>query len=371
MSADDVGNELLESLSKWLHSDHSQRLQALPKDYFSWGRDKRHKVDDTEKLDVVPGLENAKSLLRSTYKFFKYFSIGYTAKLGKYETFNTSYLLMSNSESRELFSELLVMQMLGEERFRLSIFDDSVVTSYEEASSEILASEESLCMYGWVLKRIDFPRPNFSAFTTPVFASLVNQGRVYRYSRNGVEIGIDEKDIVIDCGVGWGDTTVYFAAATGGEGAVHSFDVLEEGLVALQSQLDINPSIKNVTSVLSAVSNVDGEDVYISSLGPGSHVTTARTGRAVKTLTLDSYVEFNELSSVDFIKMDIEGAEIPALHGARKTISKFKPKLAISVYHRWDDLREIPQLINTFRDDYSFYLDCTTGFGGEAVLYCR
>jgi hypothetical protein len=69
--------------------------------------------------------------------------------------------------------------------------------------------------------------------------------------------------------------------------------------------------------------------------------------------------------------MDIEGAEIPALNGARNTIKKFKPKLAISVYHQWDDLREIPKLIHDIRDDYEFYLDCTTGFGGEAVLYCR
>ena len=69
--------------------------------------------------------------------------------------------------------------------------------------------------------------------------------------------------------------------------------------------------------------------------------------------------------------MDIEGSEVKALKGAEKTIKKYKPKLAISIYHKWDDLREIPNLINNFRDDYSFYLDCTTGFGGEAVLYCK
>ena len=45
--------------------------------------------------------------------------------------------------------------------------------------------------------------------------------------------------------------------------------------------------------------------------------------------------------------MDIEGAEIPALIGASDSIAKFKPKLAISVYHKWDDLKEIPKLINS------------------------
>lgn len=62
---------------------------------------------------------------------------------------------------------------------------------------------------------------------------------------------------------------------------------------------------------------------------------------------------------------------MPALIGATGTIKMFKPKLAISVYHKWDDLLVIPQLIHSVRDDYSYYLDCTTGFGGETILFCR
>jgi len=56
---------------------------------------------------------------------------------------------------------------------------------------------------------------------------------------------------------------------------------------------------------------------------------------------------------VTFIKMDIEGAEPQAIDGARETIAKYHPKLAISVYHRKDDLWAIAQQILAIREDYS------------------
>ena len=57
--------------------------------------------------------------------------------------------------------------------------------------------------------------------------------------------------------------------------------------------------------------------------------------------------------------MDIEGSEINALKGGKITINKYKPKLAISAYHKWDDLLKIPLLIHSIRPDYKFYLDCS------------
>ena len=53
----------------------------------------------------------------------------------------------------------------------------------------------------------------------------------------------------------------------------------------------------------------------------------------VPVYTLDEIVDTLGLDRVDFIKMDIEGAEPEALKGAERTIVRFKPKLAISVYH--------------------------------------
>jgi len=70
-----------------------------------------------------------------------------------------------------------------------------------------------------------------------------------------------------------------------------------------------------------------------------------------------------------YIKMNIEGAEIDALHGARKTIGRWMPKLAISVYHRPSDLWRIPQLVRHLSPRYQLYMRQHDGGVIETVLY--
>ncbi len=72
---------------------------------------------------------------------------------------------------------------------------------------------------------------------------------------------------------------------------------------------------------------------------------------------------------VTFIKMDIEGAEYDALCGARKIIASQKPKLAICVYHKAEDIIEIPRLILDINPDYKFALRHYSLFDTETVLY--
>ena len=72
--------------------------------------------------------------------------------------------------------------------------------------------------------------------------------------------------------------------------------------------------------------------------------------------TIDRYVGERNLPRVDFIKMDVEGAEADILRGAATTIMRFKPILALSAYHRLDDFWKLTKLIQSFRPDYEFAL---------------
>ena len=85
----------------------------------------------------------------------------------------------------------------------------------------------------------------------------------------------------------------------------------------------------------------------------------------VKVVALDEAVN----DKVTFIKMDIEGAELEALKGAEKTIKRYKPKLAISVYHKSEDIIDIPLYIKNLVQEYRIYMRHYTDYEGETVLY--
>lgn len=85
----------------------------------------------------------------------------------------------------------------------------------------------------------------------------------------------------------------------------------------------------------------------------------------IEVTSLDETIE----KRVDFIKLDIEGAEKEAIMGASQIIIKNKPKLAICVYHNQSDFIEIPQLVLKLNPNYEIYLRHYTQGVFETVMY--
>lgn len=77
----------------------------------------------------------------------------------------------------------------------------------------------------------------------------------------------------------------------------------------------------------------------------------------------------DKVDRATFIKMDIEGEELNALAGAENIIKKCKPKLAISIYHKYEDLWEIPLYIKQLVPEYRFYMRHHSSSYNEKVLY--
>ena len=88
---------------------------------------------------------------------------------------------------------------------------------------------------------------------------------------------------------------------------------------------------------------------------------------SINVITIDEAIANKD--RITFIKMDVEGSELESLKGAKNTILKDKPKLAICIYHKLEDIVEIPMYIKELVPEYKLYVRHHSNFYGETVLY--
>jgi FkbM family methyltransferase len=196
----------------------------------------------------------------------------------------------------------------------------------------------------------------------------------YAYKIDGKNVvSVEEDDVVFDIGGCWGDTSLYFAHKAGKNGKVYSFEFIPGNIKIFNLNISFNPKLKNnIELVEQPVSNTSGDTVYFKDYGPGSRVEfkpfEEQTGTTT-TISIDDFVKANNVQKVDFIKMDIEGAEPLALEGAIETIKKFQPKLAIAIYHSMNDFVNIPNWILNLGLDYQIYIGHYTIHAEETMCF--
>lgn len=92
--------------------------------------------------------------------------------------------------------------------------------------------------------------------------------------------------------------------------------------------------------------------------------------RIIKIVTIDEIIEVYNLEGPGLIKMDIEGAEVDALKGAKDTLRNLKPNLAIAVYHEYENALECAEIIKNVNPDYKIQFRGMYGwFNGKPRPY--
>lgn len=179
-----------------------------------------------------------------------------------------------------------------------------------------------------------------------------------------------EKINFIDCGAYTGDTIEQLIKQTQNVNYTLSFEPDNKNFIALQNQLEILKQKHSMINFLSYPAGVYSKNgvLYFANNGIDSSASFDDTSTLkVPVVTLDSVILH---SSPNFIKMDIEGAEKEAIIGASQTIQKYKPNLAICLYHKPEDLWELPLLINSIEPSYNMYLRVHEDLCLSTILYC-
>lgn len=113
--------------------------------------------------------------------------------------------------------------------------------------------------------------------------------------------------------------------------------------------------------------NCEEELTFAEEAGQGSRITGGMAGNvSIVTTEIDRIVKDER---VTFIKLDVEGAELKALQGAKNTILNNHPRLAVSIYHKPEDIFEIPEYILSLHKDYVFYIRHYQFSECETILY--
>ncbi|MGB8644434.1 MAG: FkbM family methyltransferase [Anaerolineae bacterium] len=301
--------------------------------------------------------------------------------LERAEAFQEFYATLADDPSRAIMVKVLAFQGLGSRRVKLPTNNPRYWQSVALVKGRLCAQEKSIqipSLDGW-LNRYDLSAAGFpirlNAHPLNILATFLLEQ--YGYNKEGAQVQVAPGDVVIDAGACWGDTTLYFAARAGETGVVHAFEFFFGNLMILEENLTLNPELKSRIRVIPrAVWSVSESELSFVENGPGStldpNTPNASSGATrARTLSLDDFVEQKKLERVDFVKMDIEGAELDALKGSAQTIRRFKPKLAIAVYHKPDDLIVIPRYIQSLGVDYRYYLDHFSIHAEETVLFAR
>jgi len=230
-------------------------------------------------------------------------------------------------------------------------------------------------------KRVEFVTNLFcDEESKKTFIGIINSRQIHKkinfiYHGSDTQYFINDffkygkNEVFIDCGAYDGDTIENFLKLQNMEyDKIIAFEPGMENYKVLESKfkgdkfLLINKGVYSKNTKLYFSENASGGEISEIPTGMKNEVE-------IEVMAIDS---LTDIKKVTFIKMDIEGAEMDALNGARETILRDKPRLAICIYHSNEDMLRIAEWIHNLVPEYKFYCRHHSHvFIAETVLYAQ
>lgn len=243
-----------------------------------------------------------------------------------------------------------------------------------QAVRGMLCDDRSAALFDDYIERIKYNVRYYNDIADDIYESYFGDG-IFKYK---------SEEVLVDGGALNGDDTIWFSSLLQHEGnrlkKCFSFEPDSNGFYRTYKNLEKYYGVKAALDTKGNEAVCDQFQVYKAGLydknneinfclydNEGScFIEGNDSGFNVPVVRLDDVIKENE---VTFIKYDLEGAEIPAIRGAEKTIKRNKPKLALSIYHNIEDLWEIPLLIKEFVPEYKLFVRHHTLSVWDKTLY--
>jgi FkbM family methyltransferase len=292
---------------------------------------------------------------------------------------------LGDEESRGLLLRLLAFRALGPAHVRLQLeagaYRRSVIGMTAQLVREVGVAGMPGMPFEWAHHVYDFAPIGvplrLAGPPLPLASTLVFSQYAYRDEAVAPAARPRPGDVALDVGGCWGETALWLAHEVGDAGHVHCFEPSPQNLQLLAANLERNlalvPRITIRTAPLAAEA---GRQVWMddaTAAGATTHDDPDHTGgrSTVPVLTdcVDALVSRGELDRVDFLKVDVEGAELEVLRGAAHTLRTQAPRLALAAYHRPDDLAVLPAYVASLGLAYRWYLQCSTMTDVDSILF--
>jgi FkbM family methyltransferase len=292
------------------------------------------------------------------------------------------YTVRKLSEIKEMYQDFFIVVCFGTSKTDVMERILELSKTYDVVLPDVPVTGEGLFDQAYIknnIVKIDAVRRMLSDETS---VSVFNGWLNYRYTGNIqylYEIQTDKKEAFQLLELSENETYLDLGAYTG--------DTVDEFLRTVDLRFEhiyaVEPDVKNYTKMLrrlyhlgnaiftpvnAAVWNVPGEIPFSQRAGRNSAVGNEKRVKIIPAVSVDSLLKGNKAT---LIKMDVEGSEKQAIEGAVETIKKHRPKMIVSLYHRNEDMVELPLLLKELCPGYHFYLRHHPYFPAwDTNLYC-